>query len=159
MAQYGVHISAESFAESFDSGALMRGVGSALGALGAVLSNTVFVLLTVAFILAEVAGLPGKIRAALGDPDADLARYTGVITNIHEYLRIKTHVSLATGVLAAILVAAVGVDYVVLWALLAFMLNYIPTLGSIIASVPPVLLAIVSFGWERAVVTAADMSG
>lgn len=154
LAAQGLEISTQSFTESFDSGALMRGVGSALGALGAVLSNTMFVLLTVGFIMAEAAGLPDKIRAAVGDPGADISRYTGVINSIHDYLRIKTQVSLATGVLAAILVLVVGVDYVVLWALLAFMLNYVPTLGSIIASVPPVLLAIVQFGWERALVTA-----
>ena len=48
----------------------------------------------------------------------------------------------------------IGVDYPVLWGLLAFLLNYIPTLGSIIAAIPPVLLAMVQFGWTWALVVA-----
>ncbi|TPV96101.1 MAG: AI-2E family transporter [Myxococcales bacterium FL481] len=154
LSSLGLEFSTQTLTENFDGSALMRGVGSALGALGAMLSNTVFVLLTVGFIMAEAAGLPDKIRAATGDPNADLKRYSEVLTSIHDYLRIKTQVSLVTGLLAAALLAGVGVDYIMLWALLTFMLNYVPTLGSIIAAVPPVLLAVVQFGWERALVVA-----
>ncbi|MEE9386258.1 MAG: AI-2E family transporter [Nannocystaceae bacterium] len=149
----GIELSSKTLTESFDGGALMRGVGTALGALGNLLSNTVFVLLTVAFILAEVAGLPDKLRAALGRPDADLDRYAAVIERIHDYLRIKTQVSLVTGALAGSFCAVIGVDFPVLWGLVAFMLNYVPTLGSVIAALPPVLLALVQLGWQHAVVT------
>ena len=49
----------------------------------------------------------------------------------------------------------IGVDYHVLWGLLAFLLNFIPTFGSILAAVPPVLLAIVQLGFGEALMTAA----
>jgi predicted PurR-regulated permease PerM len=61
-------------------------------------------------------------------------------------MAIKTLVSLATGILVTIALAIIGVDYPILWGLLAFLLNFIPTFGSILAAVPPVLLAVVQLG-------------
>ncbi len=55
-------------------------------------------------------------------------------------------VSLATGLLAGFMLWALDVDYFVLWGVVAFMLNYIPNIGSIIAAVPPVLLALITQG-------------
>ncbi|MCA9476793.1 MAG: AI-2E family transporter, partial [Nitrospira sp.] len=60
----------------------------------------------------------------------------------------------ATGVIVAIWVAILGIDFPVIWGLLAFLLNYIPNLGSIIAAVPPVLLGYIQFGLGRAVLVA-----
>jgi predicted PurR-regulated permease PerM len=68
---------------------------------------------------------------------------------------VKTWVSLLTGVLAGVALLIIGVDYPLLWGLLAFLLNYIPTLGSIIAGAPPTLLALVQFGWKRALIVVA----
>ena len=55
----------------------------------------------------------------------------------------------------AIWVALLGIDFPVIWGLLAFLLNYIPNLGSIIAAVPPVLLGYIQFGIGRALLVAA----
>ena len=67
---------------------------------------------------------------------------------------IKTWVSLATGALAAVL-CYVGLDFALLWGLLAFLLNYIPNIGSIVAGLPPLLLAIVQLGPLEATLIAA----
>ena len=68
---------------------------------------------------------------------------------IQEYLVIKTLVSLATGLLVGVWVWAWGVDFPFLWGVVAFILNYIPTLGSILAAIPPVALALIhpDLGW------------
>lgn len=124
-------------------------VGSTVGAVADLLSNTLFVLLTVVFILFEVAGFPRKLREALRDPSADLGHYKGAIESIQSYLRIKTEVSLVTGICAGILCLVCGVDYALLWGAAAFLLNYVPTVGSLIAAVPPMLLAFVQFGGGR----------
>ena len=67
---------------------------------------------------------------------------------------IKTSVSLITGIIVGVFLAILGVDFPVLWGLLAFLLNYIPTIGSIIAAVPAVLLALIQFGALEATITA-----
>ena len=147
---FGIELSTDTVREQLDTGSLMRMTGSAIGALGAVLSNTLFVLLTVVFILAEAAGLPKKLRAAFDVGEDELNQFAGVMTDLQTYLSVKTRISLITGVLALLSTWIIGVDYPLLWGLIAFLLNYVPTLGSIIAGAPPVVLALVQFGWERA---------
>jgi len=61
-------------------------------------------------------------------------------------LAIKAAISLLTGLIIFIWLWILGVDYAILWGLLAFLLNFIPTVGSFIAAVPAVLLALVQLG-------------
>ncbi|MCA9467990.1 MAG: AI-2E family transporter, partial [Nitrospira sp.] len=110
--------------------------------------------LTVIFILFEASSFQQKVRAALGDPKGTLPQFQKIIDAVNNYLAIKTLVSVATGVIVAIWVAILGIDFPVIWGLLAFLLNYIPNLGSIIAAVPPVLLGYIQFGLGRAVLVA-----
>jgi len=74
---------------------------------------------------------------------------------VNNYLAIKTLVSLGTGVVVAIWVWALGIDFPVIWGLLAFLLNFIPNLGSIISAVPPMLLGYIQFGIGRALLVGA----
>jgi len=69
---------------------------------------------------------------------------------IQRYLMIKTAVSLATGILVGAGMLALGVDYPLLWGLTAFVFNYVPSVGSIIASVPPILLTLIDNGIGQA---------
>jgi AI-2 transport protein TqsA len=149
---HGFDISTDSLLAQIDAGQAADFAGAMVAGIGSLLSDTAFVLLTTAFILAEAAGLPRKLKVALGNPEADLERFRGIIGDIQEYLSIKTKISVVTGAMAWLLCWAIGVDYPVLWGVIAFFLNYIPTLGSIIAALPPVLLGFVQFGWERSVV-------
>lgn len=147
----GMDVSTDALIANVDAGAAADFAGGLVAGIGSVLSDTAFVMLTTGFIMAEAAGLPRKLQAALGDPEAD-DRFGSIISDIQEYLSIKTKISLVTGLLAWVLCWAVGVDYPVLWAVIAFFLNYIPTLGSIIAALPPVLLAFIQFGWKSSVI-------
>ena len=128
-------------------------LGGALGALASFASNSFLVLLTVVFILMEAVGFSAKLRAAFGE-HAELGQLERMTTQVQNYLVIKSSISAVTGVVVGLWVAALGVDYPLLWGLVAFILNFIPTLGSIIAAVPAVLLAIVQFGPARAGVVA-----
>jgi predicted PurR-regulated permease PerM len=73
------------------------------------------------------------------------------VREVRHYLAIKTWISLATGFLVTVFLVSIGLDYAILWGVLAFMLNYIPTLGSIIAAVPAILLAYIQLGGGWAV--------
>ena len=112
------------------------------GLVGAA-SNTALVLLTMMFVLLEATTFPKKIRIAISDPGDDLGQWKSMLLEIQRYLAIKTIVSLVTGATATLLLWALGVDFPLLWGMLAFLLNYIPTVGSIIASIPAVITAMI----------------
>jgi predicted PurR-regulated permease PerM len=142
----GLDISHESIRQHIDPGAAMKVVGGVVSGLGDALTNSFLILITVIFVLLEASSLPAKLRAALDDPEASLDRFTSVAANVNRYLAIKTWTSVATGVLVWIFLAVLGVDFALLWALAAFLLNYVPSLGAILATIPPVLQAWVQLG-------------
>ncbi|MCW1885979.1 AI-2E family transporter [Luteolibacter flavescens] len=103
----------------------------------------VVIVLTI-FMLSEAQGFSrrfGAIRAARGP---NFERLSGAMLDTQRYLGIKTVISLATGVLAGILCWVAGIDFFLLWGILAFVMNFIPAVGSLIASVPPILLALIA---------------
>ncbi len=120
-----------------------------------VLSSVVLVFLTVIFILSEALGFRRKVASAFGIDNEALGHYVRVGGEIQRFLAIKTLVSLATGISAGVLVAVLGIDFPALWGLLAFLLNYIPNLGSIIAAVPPIILAALQRGPATLIAVAA----
>ncbi len=155
LAAKGVRVSALNLGDIADPGQFMGVIGKTLGGLVAALSNTFLVLLTLVFILLEAAGFPAKLNAIAADGDAALERYSGMMAQVQQYLFIKTVLSLVTGILVGVWLAILGVDFPVLWGLIAFLLNYVPNLGSIIAAIPAVLLALVQLGVGYSVAAAA----
>jgi predicted PurR-regulated permease PerM len=146
----GFQLNKDLLLKSIDPGASMRLVGRLLSGLGGILANSFLIILTVIFILLEASSFQQKIRAALGDPKGTFAQFNKIADAVNNYLAIKTIVSLGTGIIVATWVAILGIDFPVIWGLLAFLLNFIPNLGSIIAAVPPVLLGYIQFGIGRA---------
>jgi len=136
-------------------GAVMSLTARMLAELGSALSNIVLILLTVAFILFEASSFPVKLRAVIGDPRQVFPQFTRFVSDIERYMAIKTLISLATGILVGIGLSVLGVDFPVLWGFLAFLLNYVPNVGSTIAAIPAVLLAYIQLGFGRAVTAAA----
>jgi predicted PurR-regulated permease PerM len=126
----------------FDPGKALDLATTLLRAMSAALGNMFLVLLTIGFLLVEAAGLPAKLAAALGN-DLDTRQMERTRVQVQSYLAIKTLMSALTGALIAIVLALMGVDFPLLWGALAFLLNFIPTIGSIIAAVPPILLTLV----------------
>jgi len=134
---------------------LINLLGGVLKNLAAVLSNLFMIVLTMIFMLLEAASVPVKARAAIGGSgrlDADNMRQA--VIQVQRYLGLKTLTSLATGLLIGLWTAILGLDFAVVWGLLAFLLNYIPNIGSIVAAFPAVLLALVQGGIYYAVLVA-----
>ncbi len=138
----------------FDPATALQMVGNTLKGLGGVLSNSFLILLTVIFILAEASSFPQKLRNILADPDQEMPHFALFAENVNRYMGIKTTISIATGIIITSYLALLGVDFPILWGLLAFLLNYVPTIGSIIAAIPAVLLAVVQLGPVPAAFTA-----
>lgn len=154
MAQRGVEIDTAELSGHLDTGALMNLVSETASGLLSALSNVFLVVLTMVFMLLEANTLPGKLRAAMNDPEADLGEFAQAAVRVQQYLAIKAIMSLATGALVGILCAACGVDFPLLWALVAFLFNFVPNIGSIIAAIPAVLLAIIQLGTSTALLVA-----
>ncbi len=152
LSQRGITINAEQWSSSFDPGAVMGVVGTTLASFGNVMTNAVMILLTVIFILAENVSFGEKLRSAKGNNDSQEWLRT-FSDSVHSYLAIKAAISLLTGFVIFLWLTILGVDYAVLWGLVAFLLNFIPTVGSFIAAVPAVLLALVQLGAFEASLT------
>lgn len=151
---FGLDVPREQLLQSINPEDPLRMVGGLLSGLGRMLSSTFLILLTTIFIMLELSGFPAKLRAASDDPDMTLESFSKIHENIKHYMALKTLISLGTGVCVFIILVLIGIDYPLLWGLLAFLLNYIPSIGSIIAAVPAVLLALVQFGGGAALLTA-----
>lgn len=137
---------------AFNPGVILKLVGDTFNQVSNLFANGFLILLTVIFIMLEEASLPIKIKKMSSNPGTALSRIQSVTDNINKYIAIKTAISFVTGLLVYILLIIVGVDYPLLWAVLAFALNFIPTIGSIIALIPPVLLTIIQLGLGEALV-------
>jgi predicted PurR-regulated permease PerM len=131
---------------------------AAFGTFVDFLQQTVMVLIYLAFLLLEQGRIPYKIAVGFGPDRADsvLGLVRSINQSIGEYLAIKTAVSLQVAVLTGVVLWLLDVDYALLWAILAFLANYIPILGSVIGIVPPSILALVQYGelWRGLVVAA-----
>ncbi len=146
--------SMQNLGDMIDPGWAMGLVASILNSLKGVLTNTFLIIFTTIFILLEASSVGTKVEAAFGRSANSLERPRIFLQNLGRYLGIKTIVSFATGLCAGVLTWAIGLDFPLLWAMLAFLLNYIPTIGSIIAAVPAILLALVQLGPAEAGATA-----
>lgn len=125
-------------------------LGQVVGFFGAAV---VFFILMV-FMLSEAHTFGSKLDAISKAHGPNIGRILGAIRDIQRYLAIKTMISLATGVLAGLLCWAAGLDFFILWGIVAFALNFIPVIGSIVAGVPPMILALLVAGIPNALLVA-----
>ncbi|MDF1861978.1 MAG: AI-2E family transporter [Verrucomicrobiales bacterium] len=110
-----------------------------------------FAMIIMIFVLTESGSYTHKVRDVLHVSGPDLRRFQSISQDIQKYLAIKTAVSGATGILAMIACVAFRVDFPLLWGLVAFLLNYVPAIGSIMAGIPPVILALILHGFWPAI--------
>ena len=143
--------SIQDLGDLINPGRVMSFVTVFLNAMRGVLTSVFLIFFTVVFILLEASQLKTKIEAAFGTTSMELERPRLFLVNLGRYLGIKTLVSFATGFLAWLLTWSIGLDFPLLWGMLAFLLNYVPTIGSIIAAVPAILLALIQLGPGEAV--------
>lgn len=128
-------------------GGTLRGVTSAA-------SFTLLALVFLLFVLVEATDFDAKLRQALGDRAGAVASIRSVTRNTQRYLLIKTATSAMVGLLAAGATALAGIDFPLIWGMIAFFLHYIPVVGAIIAAVPAVILTLAQMGLARATLVA-----
>jgi len=149
----GMEIPVSEINTMFDSKQAMRFFTSVIEGLGSIFTNGFVVILTVVFMLLESKHFISKIRYA--DRDAETMNHINqIFTQIKSYMVIKSLISLLTGAVVWIFLSFIGTDYAFLWGVLAFLFNFIPNIGSIIAAVPAVLITLVQLGGISAVFVA-----
>lgn len=130
----------------------LAGVAAAL--VNAVVNATV-ALFIMMFFLSEFPALMGRLRARLGQDHPVVGQVKDYGESMITYFAVRTKLNLITGVGITLLLWLLGVDYAILWGVLAFFLSYIPYIGLILATIPGVVLAFAEYGWERALLVVA----
>ena len=128
------------------SAKILEFTSRALKELVNMIGNAFLVFLVVLFMLMEFSSFRVKAKAILGMTDQSISYLSSISSNTRHYLGIKTLVCLANGTLIYIALLIIGVDYAILWAFLAGLMNYIPNIGSIFATIPAVLFALIQLG-------------
>ena len=144
--QYGANIDSNQLLEMIDPGKILSFTAGAVSEVGKVMSDSFIIMLIVIFMLLEVKSFMFKMDIVEKMHGNSLKYFDKIGTSIRHYLSIKTLISLLTGLFIWIWLLVLGVDYAILWGVIAFLLNYIPSIGSIIAAVPTVLLALLQLG-------------
>lgn len=143
LALQGIDIRQTQILNAIDPGALMNFASTMVIGFGNVLSNAVLIILTVTFMLMEASSFPRKLSMMAGKQgDQSIQRITEILDSTKQYTAIKAVVSLFTGFLIWFLLMLVGLDFAVLWGFLAFVLNFVPNIGSLLAAIPAVLLSL-----------------
>ena len=109
------------------------------------------VLIMLVFMLMEAARMPDKVKEAFDGRDLSNEYFKKIADDTWNYMKIKTIISFLTGLSMSIGLWVLGIEYAILWGLLMFFLNYIPNIGQVIASIPPVLLALIDGGISLAI--------
>lgn len=128
--------------------------GNTLSSLGNLMTNAFLILLTVIFILAEEMRFSERLAHAQHDLNAMIEGVNRFTKSVNHYMALKSALSFMTGALVSVWLWILGVDYPLLWGTMAFLLNFVPNLGSLLAAVPAVLLALVQLGVAQAATTA-----
>ncbi len=149
---FGFQIEPKSILEDFNFGALFNFTAATAGNIGIFLSKMLLVFIGVAFILVESTHFEKKLDIIFKKNKDAQKNFRLFSHNIQKYFSIKTLTSLLTGIMITITLIFFEIDYPVLWGFLGFMLNFIPVIGSFIASIPALMLAVIhhdlaTVGW------------
>jgi len=148
-----VDVALENITDFFFNLPIASFANSAVNSSVAFLSNTFLVLLFVTYLCLSFASFPKKVRHAFpGNRGEHITKVMSHInTDIRKYINIHSLISLATGITVGVICWSFSVPFAFLWGALAFLLNYIPTLGSILAAIPPIVAAAVTLGISQAI--------
>ena len=158
---FGLNISFTKVSNMFDVSKVMNVTAGLLGQLGSFMGNALTIFFLALFLLFELDTL--EIKSKIVFKESKTSNYIfSIFKSIRHYLSIKTVTSLITGAFVWIALEIIGLDYAIIWGLIAFLLNYIPNIGSIVAAIPALLFALIQLGfggvlWTGIVFVAVNM--
>lgn len=155
LVRLGIGVSVDEMVKYIDPNAAMTLITNLLTQLTNAMSSIFLLLLTVVFMLLEVPQLPTKLQQIMVRPVEGMAAIQRAIDSVSHYLVLKTAISLVTGLVVWGMLTTLDVRFAFIWGLLAFALNYIPNIGSVLAAIPPIIQVLVFGGLYDALVVLA----
>ncbi|EGT4255688.1 AI-2E family transporter [Citrobacter amalonaticus] len=155
LVRLGIGVSVDEMVKYIDPNAAMTLITNLLTQLTNAMSSIFLLLLTVVFMLLEVPQLPTKFQQIMIRPVEGMAAIQRAIDSVSHYLVLKTAISLVTGLVVWGMLSALDVRFAFIWGLLAFALNYIPNIGSVLAAIPPIIQVLAFGGLYDALVVLA----
>ena len=104
------------------------------------------------FMISAALALPAPSRLGLDPNNPTMGRVTHLTEDVRKYMTVLTGINFLVGLGDTVFLMFMGVDYAVLWGLLAWFMGYIPSIGFIIALIPPVLMAYAQYGLQTALI-------
>lgn len=141
-----LNVSTSSLIAQIDPGMSLKLGLNVLSGFGDVLGNLFLITLAVIFMLFEADLFAKKLTKMANGSSHIHANVSSFVESVKGYMMIKTLTSLATGILVSICLWWMDVNHYLLWGLIAFLFNFIPNIGSILAAIPAVCLAFIQFG-------------
>jgi predicted PurR-regulated permease PerM len=122
------------------------------------LTATFVVIIYLIFLMAERLSLPGRVARAFGEARAKeiMTVVEAINRSVHDYIALKTFVSLLQGLLSFAVLAAFGVEFAVMWGVAIFLFNFIPYIGSFVAVSLPIFLSFLQYAdepWKPLLIT------
>ena len=142
-----LHISPERMLQRMDSDKMMTFATTLMAQLSNAMASIVLLVMTVVFMLFEVRHVPYKLRFALNNPQIHIAGLHRALKGVSHYLALKTLISLWTGVIIWLGLLLLDVQFALMWGVLAFLLNYVPNIGSVLSAIPPMIQALLFNGY------------
>ncbi len=132
------------FHRLFESGVITNVFNSTISLLGDFFISVIFWV----FMIMGKEKFDARLKIAFAERGEIISKnVTNIDEQLQAYIFIKTLISLGTGLVTTIILLIYGIDFAIIWGLLAFILNYIPNIGSLIATIAPILIAFLEFGF------------
>jgi predicted PurR-regulated permease PerM len=141
-----LHVSPERMLQRMDSERVMSFATTMMTQLSNAMASIVLLVMTMVFMLFEVRHVPYKMRFALNNPQIHIAGLHRALKGVSHYLALKTLLSLWTGVIVWAGLAIMDIQFALMWGVLAFLLNYVPNIGSVLSAIPPMVQALLFNG-------------
>lgn len=150
-----LHMSPERILQRMDSEKVVTFTTALMTGLSGAMASVLLLVMTVVFMLFEVRHVPYKMRFALNNPQIHIAGLHRALKGVSHYLALKTLLSLWTGIIVWLGLELMGVQFALMWAVLAFLLNYVPNIGAVISAVPPMIQVLLFNGIYECILVGA----
>ncbi len=141
----GIDVPEDEITKMLDPAMIMRFAAGTLKSVGATITNSFVILLMVVFMITEAGDFVKKLSGR--EDNRGPSHIDEITAKIKHYMALKTVISLVTGTIVTIMLSVFGLDYAFLWGVIAFLFNFIPNIGSIIAAIPAIMLSIIQLGF------------
>ena len=145
-----VGLDSSAMAELFNPAKILDYTGKFISGLLDTFSSAILIGLLILFMLVDAIAVPSKMASYLDAENPVVLRLRRFTVLVRRYIGITTIVGLVTGTLDTILFSLVGVEFAILWGIVAFVFSFVPTIGFWIALIPPVTMAYLQFGLPAA---------